>query len=220
MVPRHRHDEAYAAVVLAGGYEESGTQGRHCVRAGQVLLHRPFDAHVNRFPSGGAQILNIVLGASPCFGLGRIADPDAIVRFAQSDLPAAEQELYAQLRLEQPHVLDWPDLLARDLLADAQLRLDDWAHRHGLTAETVSRGFRKVFLASPRTFRSEARALRALALIADGSKPLASIALGAGFADQAHMTRAVRGLTGRPPGEWRRSTRFKTPVSAPAYKGQ
>ncbi|HTX24575.1 MAG TPA: AraC family transcriptional regulator [Steroidobacteraceae bacterium] len=202
-VPRHRHPEAYAALILAGGYEESGTHGRYHVRAGQVLLHRPFDAHVNRFPSGGAHILNIKLRTSPSFGSGRIGDPDAIVRLAETDLAAAEQELQAQLRPDAGHPLDWPDVLARDLLADPQLRLEAWAARHRLTTETLSRGFGKVFCTSPRTFRAEVRALRALGLIAESSTPLVAIASQTGFADQAHMTRAVRQLTGQPPGEWR-----------------
>jgi transcriptional regulator GlxA family with amidase domain len=40
--------------------------------------------------------------------------------------------------------------------------------------------------------------------------PLARIAAEAGFADQAHMTRALGALTGRCPGHWRRSNKFKT----------
>ena len=45
-IPRHRHDNAYAAVILSGGYEESGSYGRYRVKAGHVLLHRSFDAHL------------------------------------------------------------------------------------------------------------------------------------------------------------------------------
>jgi AraC-like DNA-binding protein len=213
-LPRHRHPQPYAAVILSGGYDESGTNGRYRVRAGEVLLHRPFDAHVNRFWAGSTRILNIALETSPRFAIGRVADPEAIARLAEADLAQAREELSAQLRPGRSEVLDWPDLLAHDLLTLPQLRLDDWADGHRLTAETLSRGFRKVFSTSPKAFRAEVRTLHAFGLIVDGHMSLAAIASEAGFADQAHMTRAVRELTGRPPGQWRRSSPFKT-ASAP-----
>jgi AraC-like DNA-binding protein len=102
---------------------------------------------------------------------------------------------------------DWPDLLAHDLLADPRLRLDDWAERHGLAPATLSRGFARVFAISAATFRAEARAQNALALIATGAA-LADIAAGAGFSDQPHMTRAITALTGHPPGYWACQVKF------------
>jgi AraC-like DNA-binding protein len=210
-IPRHRHERAYAAIILSGGYQESGSRGRYRVRSGHVLLHRTFDAHVDRFESQGAQILNLLLDVEPVFGLGFIADPDAIARAAEIDAGAAARALREQLVPIEPRAADWPDLLARDLLEDPQLRLDEWAERHGLTPATLSRGFTKVFQTSPAAFRAEARAHRAFALIATGGSSLAAIAAGGGFADQAHMTRAIRALTGRPPGHWLRSNWFKTP---------
>ncbi len=63
--PRHRHASAYAALVLSGGYEECGTFGRYRVRPGQVLLHRRFDSHLNRFEPSGARLLNLPLAEEP-----------------------------------------------------------------------------------------------------------------------------------------------------------
>jgi AraC-like DNA-binding protein len=209
-IPRHRHERAYAAIVLRGGYQESGSRGRYRVGSGHVLLHRTFDAHVDRFEWQGAQILNLLLDEEPVFGLGFVADPDAIARAAEIDAAAAARALRERLAPVEPRAADWPDLLARDLLEDPQLRLDEWAESHGLTPATVSRGFAKVFEISPAAFRAEARAHRAFALITAGGISLAGIAAGAGFADQAHMTRAIRALTGRPPGHWLRSNWFKT----------
>jgi AraC-like DNA-binding protein len=209
-IPRHRHEPAYAAVVLAGAYQESGSRGRYRVGSGQVLLHRSFEAHVDRFESQGAHILNLLLDEEPLFELGFVRDPDAIARAAERDAAAAARGLREQLAPIEPPLADWPDLLARDLLEDPQLRLDEWAERHGLTPATVSRGFGKVFETSPAAFRAEARAHRAWAQMAAGGLSLAGIAAGTGFADQAHMTRAIRALTGRPPGHWLRSNWFKT----------
>ncbi len=213
-IPRHCHDRPYAAVILAGSYEECGSRGRFRVSAGDVLLHDAFDAHLDRFQSRGAQILNLVMETPP-FGLGRIDDPDAIARAAERDPVQARAQLRLQLREAPRAAEDWPDVLAQELLRNPACRLDRWADAHGLCAETVSRGFGKMFAVTPAAFRAEARTRRAFAAIAGSDAPLACIAAVAGFADQAHMTRAVRALTGAPPARWRKSNRFKT-AGAPA----
>jgi AraC-like DNA-binding protein len=200
-IPRHRHNSAYAAVILSGGYEESGSYGRYRVQAGHVLLHRSFDAHLDRFERGGARVLNLPLDEEPVFGLGWIVDPDAIARLAATDLIVAREALKQQMLPASVSVDDWPDQLARDLLANPQLRLGGWAERHRLAPATLSRGFARVFATSAAAFRAEARAQIALALIATGAE-LSDIAVNAGFSDQPHMTRAITALTGRSPGYW------------------
>lgn len=210
-IARHRHDRAYAAVVLSGSYEECGSRGRFRVCAGDVLLHDAFDAHRNSFKNTGAQVLNLMICGLPAgAGIGRVADPDAISRAAEHDAAAARAHLHSQLRVTRPVSYDWQDQLAQDLLADPDCRLDGWALEHGLAAETVSRGFGKVFGVTPAAFRLEARTRRAISMITAGDASLASVAATTGFADQAHMSRAVLALTGAPPGRWRRSNSFKT----------
>ncbi len=211
-VPRHRHEHAYAAIVLAGGYEECGSHGRFRVGPGDVLLHGPFDAHLDRFFAAGAHILNLVVPALalPRFRRGRVADADIIARLAQRDRCAAGDELVRQLRAQPPVCVDWPDLLAAELLRDPSCRLDAWARRHGLAPATISRGFRRTFGVTPAAFRLEARTHRAFERIVTSAQPLADLAQATGFADQAHLTRAVRALTGASPAAWRPSNRFKT----------
>lgn len=210
-IARHSHSHAYVAVVLAGGYEECGSRGRFRVGPGDVLLHDAFDGHLDRIRCEGAQILNLMTtGWAPGFSHGQVKDPDAIARIAETDIAEALACLREQLREKQDAPTDWPDVLARDLLADPGCRLDAWADAHGLSAEAVSRGFGKVFGQAPAAFRAEARARHAFALIARTDASLASIAASAGFADQAHMSRCMRTLTGLPPGAWRRSNPFKT----------
>jgi AraC-like DNA-binding protein len=213
-IPRHRHREAYAAIVLAGGYEECGSGGRFRVSPGDVLIHPRFDAHLDRFSATGASILNLALpDVRAEFTLGRIADPDAIVRLAERDLIGARRLLAEQMRAVQRPPVDWPDALARRLSADPACRLDVWAREQRLSPETLSRGFGSLFGITPAAFRCEARARRAVTLM-DGSRDsLAEIAATAGFADQAHMTRAVRALTGEPPTRLMRSNPFKTTLA-------
>ncbi|HLW73803.1 MAG TPA: AraC family transcriptional regulator [Gammaproteobacteria bacterium] len=214
-IPRHVHDRAYFALVLAGGYEECGSRGRFHAGPGDVLLHSAFDAHLDRFAARGAEILNLPTdGPVPGYGLGRVPDPDAVARLAESDTAAACACLQEQLRAASWPPEDWPDALARDLLADPAYGLGRWAREHGLAPATVSRGFDKIFGMSPARFRAEARARRAYALIVWSEAPLASIATAVGFADQAHMCRATRMLTGASPQAWRRSNPFKTVAGA------
>lgn len=208
---RHRHRQAYVAVILSGGYEECGSRGRYRVRPGDVLVHDLFDSHLDRFDDGETHVLNLALaGPAPDYALGRIADPDALVHAAEHGPAEAGTCLREQLTEAERKPEDWPDLLACDLLANPACPLGHWADRHGFTAETLSRGFGRVFGISPAAFRLEARARRALLRIVGGREPLTFIALEAGFADAAHMSRAVRALTGFPPRHWRQSNSFKT----------
>ncbi len=199
-VPRHVHRAPYAAVVISGGYEECGSRGRFQVRCGDVLVHTAFDTHLDRFHSRGAVIVNVQI-AGLAASYGRIADPDSIARLAARDFAAAAHSLREQFRPAQPAAGDWPDLLADHLICDPDTQLNEWADCHALAAETLSRGFKKVFGVTPARFRHEVRVRRALAMIKQESAPLCAIAAAAGFSDQAHMSRAIRTFTGRTPGE-------------------
>ena len=214
LAARHRHAHGYAALVLAGGYLEAGDAGRRAVSAGDVILHEPFEAHANRFGGRGACVLNLPLpdGWRPAMSFMSIADGDAIARLAERDLRAATASLCEQLVPVAEQPADWPDLLAADLREGDRVCLGSWARRNGIAPASVSRGFRQAFGVSPARYRSEARARRAWRQLTDTAS-LADLALETGFADQAHMTRAIVALTGTPPGRWRRSNPFK--IEAP-----
>jgi AraC-like DNA-binding protein len=206
-LPRHRHAEGYVALVLRGAYEEAGDNGRRAVAAGDVVVHRPWQAHLNRVPARGAEVLN--LSAAPGLGpFGHVADPDDIVRLHERDPRAAAEALVEQFR-PATVAADWPDALAAGL-ADARLDLRTWAEQLEISPEHLSRRFARLYGVAPQRFRWEARARAAWADVVTSAAPLAEIALLRGFSDQAHMTRAVSALTGRPPGAWRRSIPFKT----------
>jgi AraC-like DNA-binding protein len=198
----HRHADAYAAIVLSGGYEEVGSNGRFHVGPGEVLLHHRFDAHFNRFERSGARLLNLPLRTPVTAPLGRIDDPDQLVRMVEIDANYASIVLERRMRPITPQLRDWPDILAQDLIADPAIRLDWWARDHGLAPATISRGFRKAFGVSAVAFRAEARTRRAFRQISHAKTSLALVAAEACFADQAHMSRAIKAMTGRSPGWW------------------
>ena len=204
LISRHAHKRAYAALVLSGCYEEAGDSGRHRMQAGNVLLHEAFEAHLDRISTLGALVLNVPLPAQYAFrpGIARVADPDAIVRLVEkSDLHAAAL-LLLSTEIREPEFRDWPDELAALLAQNACINLSGWSKAKGISAWNLSRGFAKVFGISPCAFRARARTRQAWRAIRAVRMPLSAIAAHFGFADQAHMTRSVKTVTGRCPSAW------------------
>jgi AraC-like DNA-binding protein len=203
-MPRHRHATGYVALVLSGGYEEVGDCGRFQSGPGDVLFHRRFEAHLDRFPSGGADTLNFDLeGSSGSFDFGHIKDADLIVRTAERDLREARDVLLATVTPRETGPRDWPDALAASIRREPGLNLTMWAEAHDLAPATVSRGFRRAYGTAPVAFRAQMRARHAWHAIEHSPMSLSVIAAENGFADQAHMTRAVGALTGATPAAWR-----------------
>jgi AraC-like DNA-binding protein len=202
---RHRHREAFVAVVLAGGYVEAGDTGRHRVRAGDVVFHRAFESHLDRFDRPGAEVLVLPLAhdwRGPA--LAQIADPDVLARLAERDAAQATAALAEMLRPRASVELDWPDRLASALADDPGLSLSAWADSAGLRLGSLSRGFRQLYGVTPAGYRLVQRAHRAVRAILDGAAPLSQVAQACGFADQAHMSRAVAALTDSTPAALRR----------------
>jgi AraC-like DNA-binding protein len=205
-LPRHRHREAFAAVVLAGGYDEAGDTGRHRVQAGDVIFHRAFESHLDRFGAPGAEVLVIPLARDWAgLPLGTVADPDAIARTAELDPCAALEQLTSGLQPCERVCEDWPERLASALRQDPSLCLTAWAAAAGLHPGSLARGFVQVFGSTPSAYRLVRRTHLAIEAIARSPAPLSRIALDCGFADQAHMSRAVVRLTGLPPARLRGS---------------
>jgi AraC-like DNA-binding protein len=195
---RHRHVHPYAALVLQGGYLEAGDCGRFTVEAGHVILHGPFESHQDVFTIRGAVVLNLPVSCD-AGALARIEDPDVIVRLAERDRVAAGKSLLEGLVIQASRCADWPDQLCQRIIRDPDVDLGEWARQFGLTPQSLSRGFRKAYGMTPKRFRAEQRALRALRALPNWQGSCASLAVELGFADQAHMIKAIRSIAGRPP---------------------
>ena len=202
-MPRHRHAEPYLAIVVEGGYLEGGDSGRLEARPGDVLLHAAFDAHRDAFMPRGATVLNLPLPPGTQSGFGRIEDVDAIVRLFERDAWQASSEALAGLSSRDALLGDWPDLLATALGSDPDLLIGDWAECVGLDPASVSRGFGRAYGVSPKRFRLEAKARHAVRRLPYWQGSLAALAAELGFADQAHMSRAVAAMTGHAPARFR-----------------
>jgi AraC-like DNA-binding protein len=209
-LPRHRHLRPYATVVLAGGFEESGYNGRIRASAGDVLIHSALDCHGNHMVSAGVTLIRLDWSYPDALGgLYHLNDVDQVARAAETDVSEATQLLKCALRenckSSPRRKNDWPDLLMADLVNNLVIEIGEWSEANDLARETVSRGFTAAYGIAPSIIRAELRTRSAWLRIVTGSERLCKIAGDTGFADQAHMTRWVYRITGATPTVWRRN---------------
>lgn len=204
--PRHQHLLPYAIVILRGSFDQTSYHGRVRVAAGDLLVEPTLDYHENRMVSAGAEILRLPwhdVDEGACYAL---TDVDAIARAAERDV----REAIALARAHGPArrvANDLPDDLALALRDGVEIR--GWAEARGVVRETLSRSFTRAYGVTARRFRLEMQARAAWLAAVRSPRSLAAIASETGFADQAHMTRAVRALTGLSPARWRRDPRVR-----------
>lgn len=208
-LPRHRHLRPYASIVLSGSFDEIGYLGRIRATPGDVLIHPAMDCHANEMVSGGVRLLRLEWPEGAGLeGYYRVNEVEELARVGAQD-PREATALLSRLMSRQPPppaalANDWPDLLAAALNHDQNFAIGAWARANGLSAEAVSRGFKRAYRVSPVAFRAERRARAAWLLTTRTRTRLSEIATTTGFADQAHMTRWVHWMTGAPPAAWRR----------------
>ncbi|MGQ0553009.1 MAG: AraC family transcriptional regulator [Planctomycetota bacterium] len=87
-------------------------------------------------------------------------------------------------------------------------RVESLTAAAGTTARQLERTFLRHVGLAPKTFLRVARLQRVVAaLAADDERPLARLALAAGYCDQSHLTRDFLELAGTTPGRFRREQR-------------
>lgn len=205
LAERHFHRKPYAAIVLAGSYGEAGPKGRVVAQPGDMLVHEAYDRHINGWRSSRVEVLNIPLPLGhglPAFG--QLADPDDLARSAHDENSISCERLLDLCMAKRGSLLsDWPDQLRHAIEKEPSLELGNWARAHGLSPATIGRGFYSCFGVTPKRFRLEIKARRAFAAIAQTATSLSKIAADCGFADQAHMSRAIMAYTGSTPSSLR-----------------
>ena len=200
-IPSHRHLHPYATLVIAGGYREAGESGRWHVEPGMVVVHAAGEAHADWFGDRSTHLIDFDLECSLTAGVYRCRDPEQLAR----SLIAGESVNEALGHLEPVGgEADWPDALAASLRGNPALAIGAWAAEHGLRFETVSRGFSHAYGVTPAQYRLGVRIKSAANSLAFGNGSLAEVAFRHGFADQPHMTRAMKSAFGSTPGELRR----------------
>lgn len=209
-LPRHRHVEAYATVVLAGSYEQIGYAGRLMIQAGDIVVQPTLDCHADRMISAGVELLRLPWRWTAGFGgIYQGGDPETYRAAAARDQTEATSLLedFVDRKTATTSCRDWEDLVALRL-REPHVRIAAIADELGLSRERLSRGFSRVYGVSPVAYRGELRTRRALLEIIATRHRLCDIAVGSGFADQPHMTRSVRDMMGASPMAFRPGSTF------------
>lgn len=208
----HRHDRAQLSLLLAGGYEEDSDQGPTRADGPSVSGKPGRFEHQNRFCDAGALILALNVDAAAALdryfvaprpadlagggGLRRMAgDRAEITALAAAARPGLPGSFPPRPWLTQAH---------DRLLAEPGLGVAALARSFGVHPVRFARLFREAFDQSPTALRQNRRAARAVGRLIRTSTPLAEVAAAEGFADQAHLSRAVSQATGWSPGRLRR----------------
>ena len=230
-LPTHDHVQAYLCVVLAGSYEESSHSGLLHARPGSILGHPEGHRHRNQFGDAGARCLSVIpdemwresfglahlLNDATHTDLGARAEPlnTALQELRRPDdlsplvLTASVLEMVvnaSRRRLERAsapfvrRVIDIVHANIGKLPSIATLALEAAVHPAHL-----SRVFRQQTGMSIGVFARKHRVRVALEQLANTALPLSAIAAQSGFADQAHMTRAVCASTGLTPTAYRKA---------------
>jgi AraC-like DNA-binding protein len=214
-IATHRHQQAYVALVLSGGYLESGPDGAWQCSAGELVVHPPYHLHANSIGSSDARVLNFLLPIHVhenldhgSYGVFAVPDPGRLERVSRHDPFAALAEAaeVKEQRHPQPSSL-WLDGLAATLAQAPERPVAALARDSRCTPEHLSRAFRKRFGIAPAVFRREHRLRRALRLLVESRRDLCDIAADCGFADQPHMTRELKQMTGLTPLRLQRALR-------------
>ncbi len=235
---RHAHEGGHLCVVLNGGFLERDRSSWRDVGPGTIRIsggaHHDID-----FGTAGAECLLVQIDDPIATSLSapRFVAPDATLsqlttRVRQAlvvrsnaralRLDCALTELMAQLhrRLHRRRLTSAPIWLrqVREMLSDLRgvPSVRDLAHAVGVHRVHLARTFREHVGVSVTDCARRQRILYAIGLLEQGTMPLSEVAAEAGFADQSHLTRAIRATVGTTPAMLRASTqhRFKTPTVA------
>lgn len=242
----HVHDRTVVAVMLQGSFDLVIRSHTNPCTAGTVFVEPGGERHANRIGKAGAWVLVIEptplyeqQDLEPCR-----AFLDAPVAFRHP--PAAgiadrlRQELYRRVdassvlleelaveliaaaagsgtRRKNRPAPPWL-LRARELVHESPLtplRVRDVAAEVGVHPVYLTKAFRERWGTSLGTYQRRRRLEWAASRLVAG-EPVAEVAHRAGFADQAHFTRAFKRFSGRTPGRFRATAReTHTSLTAP-----
>lgn len=231
-LPLHSHELAYFCLLLNGNYWEQFGPKRITYKPLTVMFHPPATTHIDEIGPGGGRFFSVEIKAEwierlrEC--LGRV-DLDSSLH--EGDLAWLAMRLYREhkqadvcsiltiegLVLEMLAIVGrmkdrrkehCPPWLARaiDLLHAEfrnNLRVQDIAKEIGVHPFHLSRVFRNTHRQTIGEYVQRLRIKYACEQLTLPDNDLATVALSAGFADQAHFTRVFKNVTGITPGAYR-----------------
>jgi AraC family transcriptional regulator len=230
----HAHERSCLAVLLEGGVDKAFGGRRLVVASGGAVTMPAHAWHVDRFSPAGARILVIEPDSgsevlAPCARLvrdvhlvgaglgsqawrlaGELAAHDQVSHLA---IEAGALELYAgAARIARPvNGTRRPPAWLREVeerlrdIPPGQVTIAGLARDVGVHPIHLARVFRRYHGAAPAAYVRRLRLDWAARELIRSDTPLSVVASEAGFADQAHFTRAFKAATGLTPGRYRQA---------------
>jgi AraC family transcriptional regulator len=231
-LPMHSHERAYFYFVARGGYAERFGRTEIAYRPGAAAFHPRGITHRDEIAPGGASLLVVEIGAELDRRAAHLAALGASVQDVRGgELAQAARRLERECRdparrsplvieglvLEMIGVVsrprprrgrDEPAWLASviDRLHaefDRRHTLGELARDAGVHPIRLARVFRRSLGVGIGDYVQELRVRWIERRLGEPDIGLAELAVAAGFADQSHMTRVFRNVTGRTPGSLR-----------------
>lgn len=240
-LPRHAHERPYFCLIRHGGYDERfGRRTRAC-GPGTVAFHPPGEPHTEAFGDRAVASFNVEIGPQWLYRMRETGGVfDQPVESGGGEMARLGYRLYAETRRQDEAAILAIETLTLEILSamtgrppavektkpkwltrarealDARyeepLALRSMAKEAGVHPVYFASMFRRFYGCSVGEYLRRVRFERLSQMLKEPARPLAEIALAAGFADQSHFTRMLRRFTGMTPAQYRTFLRFKTPV--------
>jgi AraC family transcriptional regulator len=232
-IPPHVHDRACVGFMLGGSFDLTfpGRPARPCI-PGTIHIEPAGETHCNCMGSSGARVVVLQPDArddgihdlAALLAPNHFLDPGLIALGRRMEVEVGRPDSLSPLALEAfalealvrlgrrrerraperpSRWLDAAEELLRARFLDRDLTVTAIAAEVGVHPAHLARGFRHHHRCSIGRFTRRLRLEWAAEALRRSDRPIAAIAVEAGFADQSHFTRRFRELMGATPGEWR-----------------
>jgi AraC family transcriptional regulator len=230
-IRQHAHAHPYFSILLYGSYRESYRGGvRECGPA-TAVLHPPGEVHSDQFLDWGGRIFRFeIIGgeADSCLARqicttaelrnGRVRclaarlywesrspdcfSPLAAQALALEIISEATRDAFKEDKLGTPSWLVQAIELLHEMLPD-NLTVERIANVVGVHPVHLARVFRRRYGCSIGEYARNWRVEVASRQLATSTNPIAEIAAVAGFADQSHLSRTLKAVSGLTPKQFR-----------------
>jgi AraC family transcriptional regulator len=202
----HEHDQSQASVLLVGSLRET-VDGREVEVAAPCFCRKPEGTvHSNRFGPQGALVLSFhfkqaaeqrELIVERGWGWMRMSPQEVAAAVAPAGLRAGSGLFHKEAAADPDPAPHWLRVVRTRMEAEpAGASIAGFAAAAGVHRVHLSRRFLRCYGLSPSAFRRRQMTAVAMERIFEGGLPPAMAAQEAGFADQSHMLRTFRSVTG------------------------
>lgn len=213
----HAHEELQISIILRGELHEDVNGVAYRGAVGDVVLKPAGLRHANEFEATRIVCLDADPALIEAVPRGYTWRRDAAITGAAMRVAIAFLRNHdagddvADLLGALAPIADAPlaNKAARALEEqfESTVSIDDLASTLGVHRVYLARVFRARWRCSPREYLQRTRVRAAARALSGSARPLADIALDAGFSDQAHMSRLFARQTGMTPAAFRRLAR-------------